>query len=277
MNPGEVTGYAVGLPQHTAKDGGIIWYGGGKLAADLTLPKLRRRWDQPRRAATASPERSGSHAQERDAIYAHAARQAASATRRIRHCSVTDPAGAADASWAAADTLHMAARALRNPALHRAADVYDRAARAPYGRIPRRTREGDQLRHAARSLARVARLTGDPALAPLQLVAALAELAVAVAELRQAQQHAAQAAAARRASEHLHGALAGPPPGAAPSPSGPASRARPAQRRRPGPQRLPVPLTLPPRSGATVRASPDPPEARPRRARQTAPASRPSP
>ena len=45
VNPGEVTGYAVGLPHHTAKDGQIIWYGGGKLAADLTLPKLRARWD----------------------------------------------------------------------------------------------------------------------------------------------------------------------------------------------------------------------------------------
>ena len=46
-NPGEVTGYAVGLPQHTARDGGVIWYGGGKLAADLTLPKLRARWASP--------------------------------------------------------------------------------------------------------------------------------------------------------------------------------------------------------------------------------------
>ena len=27
-----------------ARDGGVIWYGGGKLAADLTLPKLRARW-----------------------------------------------------------------------------------------------------------------------------------------------------------------------------------------------------------------------------------------
>jgi hypothetical protein len=43
-SPGEVTGYAVGLPAHTAKDGGMVWYGGGKLAADLTLPKLRHRW-----------------------------------------------------------------------------------------------------------------------------------------------------------------------------------------------------------------------------------------
>ena len=47
VNPLEVTGYAVGLPHHTARDGRIIWYGGGKLAADLTLPKLRARWDSP--------------------------------------------------------------------------------------------------------------------------------------------------------------------------------------------------------------------------------------
>ena len=43
-SPGQVTGYAVGLAHHTAKDGGTVWYGGGKLAADLTLPKLRQRW-----------------------------------------------------------------------------------------------------------------------------------------------------------------------------------------------------------------------------------------
>ena len=35
---------AVADPADTAKGGGIIWYGGGKLAADLTLPKLRHRW-----------------------------------------------------------------------------------------------------------------------------------------------------------------------------------------------------------------------------------------
>src|SRR6266702_162611 len=44
VNPGEVTGYAVGMSGHTARDGGVVWYGGGKLAADLTLPKLRARW-----------------------------------------------------------------------------------------------------------------------------------------------------------------------------------------------------------------------------------------
>ena len=43
-NPGQVTGYSVALPGDTAKTGEPVWYGGGKLAADLTLPKLRQRW-----------------------------------------------------------------------------------------------------------------------------------------------------------------------------------------------------------------------------------------
>ena len=47
LTPGEVTGYAVGMPGHTGKDGQVVWYGGGKLAADLTLPKLRARWGDP--------------------------------------------------------------------------------------------------------------------------------------------------------------------------------------------------------------------------------------
>lgn len=44
---GQVTGYVVGLARHTAIEGGIVWYGGGKLAAGLTLPRLRRHWNKP--------------------------------------------------------------------------------------------------------------------------------------------------------------------------------------------------------------------------------------
>jgi hypothetical protein len=48
-NPGEVTGYAVGLDGDVSAAKNQIWYGGGKLAPDLTLPKLRRRWPEPGR------------------------------------------------------------------------------------------------------------------------------------------------------------------------------------------------------------------------------------
>ncbi len=35
INPGQVTGYAVGLPGHDGCDGEPCWYGGGRLAAEL--------------------------------------------------------------------------------------------------------------------------------------------------------------------------------------------------------------------------------------------------
>ena len=59
-NPGQVTGYAVALPGDTGKDGGPVWFGGGKLAADLSWPKLRCRWAGPApRPATRSRRPSG--------------------------------------------------------------------------------------------------------------------------------------------------------------------------------------------------------------------------
>jgi len=48
-NPGQVTGYAVALPSDTARNGEPVWYGGGKLAADLSWPKLQQRWTRPTR------------------------------------------------------------------------------------------------------------------------------------------------------------------------------------------------------------------------------------
>jgi hypothetical protein len=206
-DPGQVTGYAVTLPGHTGSDGAPRWYGGGRLAVGLTLPQLRRRWLQaPRRA----PERGGAFrftAPERDTIYQHASRQAAQAAEQIRRCAHSDPAKAADAAWAAADTLRVAARALGSPVLRCAADAYDRAARAGHGRIPHRSHDGNRLRATARLLAVAGDLTGDTTLLTAALIANLAALAAAVAELRQAQQHAAQAAAARSAAQHMNAAM----------------------------------------------------------------------
>ena len=232
-NPGQVTGYSVALPGDTAKDGGPVWYGGGKLAADLTWPKLRQRWTPDR--ATPGRLRPDLTAEERNAVWEHATRIAADATAQIRHLAWTNPAAAADAAWATSDTLHVAAAMLGSRVLRQAADAYDRAARSPYGRIPPPSPAGNRLRQAARLISAFAYLTQDRSMAPIVLITKLAALAEAVAELRQSQQHAAQAAAALRAAEHLHAA-------ARPAPA--------AQPRRPSPQ------PLQPRSPAAPRSSP---------------------
>jgi hypothetical protein len=202
-NPAEVTGYAVALPGDAARHGGPVWFGGGKLAADLTLPKLRRRWEPAR----VTPEDKFT-APERNALWELAARTAADAPAQIRSHAATSPADAADAAWAAADTLHAAAAALGSRILRQAADSYDRAARAQYGRIPQTTPAGNRLRQAARLLAASAALGSDNTLAVMTLVTRLAALAEAVAQLRDVQQRATQADSARQAAERLRAARA---------------------------------------------------------------------
>jgi hypothetical protein len=205
-HPGQVTGYAVTLTGHATRDGTLRWYGGGRLAADLTLPRLRHRWNH----RPGPPRRSGAFrfgAAEREPLYQFAGRQAAVAAERICRSAGNNSTTAADVAWAAAAAFAVAADALHDPALRDAADAYDRAARPPYGQIPGRTVDGDRLRATARLLALAGDLGGDGTVLAGALLASLAGLAVAVAELRQAQQHAAQAAAARKAAEHMHEAM----------------------------------------------------------------------
>ena len=189
------------FPGTPPQDGKPVWYGGGKLAADLTLPKLRRRWEAPGSSAN-----DPFTAAERSAVWEHAARVADDASARIQMLAATDPAEAADAAWAVADTLHVAAAALGSRILRQAADAYDRAARAPYGRLPAPTPAGDRLRRAARLLSAYGYITSDPSFRPIVLITRLAALVEAVALLRQAQERAAQAASARSAAERLHAA-----------------------------------------------------------------------
>jgi hypothetical protein len=264
-NPGQVTGYAIALPGNTTSNGEPVWYGGGKLAGDLTWPKLQRRWTRPAR-----PD-SPLNAAEADAMWEYAARTAADATARIRHYTATgNPAAAADAAYAASDALHTAAAALGSRTLSRAADAYDRAARQPWGRIPAPTPAGNQLRHAARLISAYAYLTGDRTLTPVVLLVRLAALAEAVAELRESQQRAAQAAAALRAAQHLRTATGPSRPTTAATPPNP-SRPRPAtaaglaQLSFPGPLRPRRPAPGQPGPGPHDRPPPRrPPPPRPR-------------
>ena len=223
-----------------------MWFGGGKLAADLTLPKLRCRWDPAR---TRAAERFT--AAERNAIWEHAARTADAAARNIRFTGPDDPA-AADAAWAAADTLHAAAAALGSRVLRQAADSFDRAARAPYGRVPPVVApDGIGLRRSARLLSLAASAGDETVRAQMRLVLQLSRLARAVAELREAQRHAAQAAAARQAAEELRAAWR------ASTSWSPEELASAPHRGRAGPPGLPVPAGHgPARNRAASRRAP---------------------
>ena len=228
-NPGQVTGYAVALHGDTDRDGNPIYFGGGKLAPDLSLPKLQRRWNltttriggagQGLNAASDAPASSEDPAstspasgqitlddQERAAIWEQAIGAAARATRQVTAAVFTDPAAAGDAAWAAADFLTAAARVVegrRRGPLTAAADEYDRAAREMFGRQPQPRHAGHELRRASRLLltARTLKLGDTSRL--LELLARMVAFTEAVARLRETQGRAAQAAAARRAAEQL--------------------------------------------------------------------------
>lgn len=225
-NPGEITGYAVALPDRS--DGGRpIWFGGGKLAPDLTLPRLQRRWrgddagpsrpvhEGQQGAARAAGARAGSSSTtdrfgltelERRRIWTEAVQAARAASEQISATAATDPAAAADAAWAASDFLAAAGRVVdgrRGGPLTDAADQYDAAARELFGRAPAPTAAGGGLRAAGRLLlaARVVKPSETAQL--LALLAQLTVLVEAVTRLRETQHRAAQAAAARRAAEQL--------------------------------------------------------------------------
>jgi len=233
--PGQITGYAVAMPDVGDAGGQPIYFGGGKLAADLTLPKLRLRWDivTPDRDASQAPggdrktdggrrsagapstppaaeepaasDRHRLTAEERTRIWAQATAAATRASEQVR-AAAADPRAAADAAWAASDFLAAAARVVegrRGGPMTAAAGEYDRAARELWGRVPTPSQAGQGLR-AASMLLTSARFVGrNENKQLLALLAQLAALTDAVTRLRESQDRSAQAAAARRAAEGL--------------------------------------------------------------------------
>ena len=243
-NPGEMTGYAVSLDGWTNGAAEPVRFGGGKLAPDLSLPKLRARWE-PAGAGPAAPAGAGPAApaggpagtdeapprrdgpltgDEAERVWREAERIVRDAADRITADAGSDPDAAADAAWAAGDTLAAAAAGEGEAGgpLTDAAEAFDRAGRESYRRVPARTDTGTALRSAARMIALLTPGTRQPAAQLAALTVALAALAAAVADLRAAQQRLHQAEAARASAERLR--TVAPVPG--PTPAG-ATPARP--------------------------------------------------
>ncbi len=199
---GQVTGYAVALPSELG-DEEPTWYSGSRLADDLSFTRLQQRWTSLTTSHTSATDHNELSTEERQAFYDDAARAAAYATAQIRRHLATDPHAVQDACWAASDALHTAAQATGNKHLRRAARTYDRAARAPYGRIPRPTLAGNALRTAARLLTLTGSAQNQATVSAMLLVANLCTLLDTIAELRRLQHRQAQADAARQAAAQV--------------------------------------------------------------------------
>lgn len=191
---GEVTGYAVGLPEHTTGAGATVWYGGGRLAADLTLPRLRARWDGEVGGGSSAARLAAQSFAASSAAYASAARAVRAATVAMRASPSDAPAIARET----ADMLIALARRVGGRVLERAAEAFDRAAFDAVRRPWRRTRARD----LSRLIASAGPLPEDLETL-LQLIAAFAGIAEALAEIREIQQRAHQTQAAREAAEYL--------------------------------------------------------------------------
>ncbi|MFC5185829.1 relaxase/mobilization nuclease domain-containing protein [Actinomadura harenae] len=216
--PGEVTGYAVAVPGDCNQSGEPVWFSGGKLAPELTLPKLRPRWGggilgpRTNRSAEGAQEAPRTPtASPREAIhsaYGLAVRTAVLAEQEMRWNG--DPLHRADLAAAASDMLHVTAAITGHRQLTRAAGACSRAVREPHGHPPPRTRLGAALRMAGRALL-VTCLgrpdqggrTGSELSMLLSLLAGLLDI---FAGHRQAQRRDAQAEAARRAAARIRAA-----------------------------------------------------------------------
>ncbi len=148
---------------------------------------------------------------ERLRIWKQATLAAGRASEHIAASVTSDPSGAADAAWAASDFLAAAGRVVegrKGGPLTEAAQTYDQAARELYGKVPPPSAAGTGLRTAGRLLlsAQVAQPSETRQL--LALMAQLSALTDAVTRLREAQDRAGQACAARQAAEALRAVTA---------------------------------------------------------------------
>ena len=195
-----------------------MWFGGGKLAPDLTLPQLSARWcregtdvrqtattDTTARARTAGLELDPS---ERQALWDAAGQAIGRADEQLRAAG-GDPASRATAeaaAVAASEVLAAVGRLTERSGvgpIHRAADAYDRAARGLRRRPPIPTGPARRTRRAAGGLRGMEFVRNADTRRLLQTLDQLSRLSLTLAVLREQQGRAAQAAAARRAAELL--------------------------------------------------------------------------
>lgn len=164
---GHLTGYAVAVPGDTTAAGTPVYYGGGRLAPDLTLPRLQQRWMTPDIA-------------DRDGLAPGAA--AAHVRREARLVGLLSTYSADEAGGA--ELLRTLAHQIEGPrggALSEAAELLERGTRRPQHRRP----PTGSLRRIARQI-HAPQAKGRRDEGVLELITALAALATALAASRAA-------------------------------------------------------------------------------------------
>lgn len=189
----DALGYRIGRPGDATAAGQQVFYSGSKLAPDLSLPQLRRRWAQN----SDRPDQGGwpSSSEAEDMI-----------VRARVAVGAQDPREGVDGIVHATGDVLTALAA--NDRGHKrgwsgAAERYERASRAPGGRIPDIGPIGAELRMLARRLLAARGFRGKDAAGSVALAIAVAGLLHEVAAWQRERDRAHQAAAADAAGARL--------------------------------------------------------------------------
>ncbi|GAA1623441.1 hypothetical protein GCM10009733_020090 [Nonomuraea maheshkhaliensis] len=216
---GEVVGYAVTLAGNVSADGTQIWYGGWKLAPDLSLPRVRQRWTHPggpNSALTRPTVQPETGAAARGQSFPRTAQAQQSkiaawqqATAAVREgTTVLQQGGPGTAATAAALADLVTVSAGRAPARVRrqvtiAARHLQRLGREPW----KERNEAAQRTHLAmRAVMTAGRMLGqadEEAAAVMALLVATVMAVSAIAAHHRTARREAHARVARLASEHL--------------------------------------------------------------------------
>ncbi|MFB6941905.1 relaxase/mobilization nuclease domain-containing protein [Streptomyces sp. NPDC060286] len=198
---GDLLGYAVGRPGDLNKDGEQIYHPGGKIAPDLSLPKLKARLE------TSAPEEHPTARRNRPTTAWHQATEALDTLHaEITETSASDSGDARAQAHITALGELIEATAQKAPAdlraqLRSASRAFARAERS---QIRADDRTARAMRTAARDIVNTA--TGPDGSALAALTAALVWAAILAGRWHEAMGHAHQADAARQAVQHLQSA-----------------------------------------------------------------------
>ncbi|WAL74574.1 mobilization protein [Kitasatospora sp. YST-16] len=209
---GDVLGYSVAHPDDRNAQGQPVFFGGSRLAPDLSLPRIRKRLGtgplqavdnaQPAGAATGQARVPGSRA-------AQARRGAADAVESAARAIDEGDDGQVAAQLAGAieviDVIAIRAPADTRAQLLAAARAFERASRS---HVRAERADNRALRYAARQMLSNGYATnrGEDGGATAMLLSALVLLAIAAARWHSGRGHAQQAAAAAAAARELRAA-----------------------------------------------------------------------